>query len=523
MAAEEAPEEAPEPANETGLPDVVERRALVYASALGTEFDFHLLAAGMDVAEEPLAEALERLVARGLLREKVGGDRFAFVDDARRSQIYRTLSQSRLRVVHRRIAEAMERLGDPPDPALLPELGRHFFLGRDPARSYRYNLAAADLADARGDPAGAAIHLERARLDAARLPGRDPSEDTRLAERLGRLYFAMGDLKAAARLFADSLEETDPADRTRRASLWIARSRVAGDLKDTDAAVASAHAARALYQGLDDASGMAVAHRILSRLSYDRGRFQEALDEGMLALELLRHTSDDAALGALSVDLGNTFRELDPMLLDEAVAWYDRGLEQLVRARDDRGIALAHLERGRALAGRRPIEALDDLAKSRAAADRLHDPVATAWALLEGVPIRLLLGHIAEAERDNQLAESLLKPVDAPEARMRVRIQSGLLREREGRWEEAERAYRQVVDSAARRQDPAAQAEAQFFLARLYAKTRDLERARTAYLEAARLKLPRVRRALAPAFEELGRQLEGEPARPEGSAAPRAL
>ncbi|HTT25751.1 MAG TPA: hypothetical protein VMH90_02150, partial [Thermoplasmata archaeon] len=49
---------------DTGVLDALERRVLVYASALGPEFDFALLAASMEAEEEPLVEALERLVAR---------------------------------------------------------------------------------------------------------------------------------------------------------------------------------------------------------------------------------------------------------------------------------------------------------------------------------------------------------------------------------------------------------------------------------------------------------------------------
>jgi tetratricopeptide (TPR) repeat protein len=480
----------------------------VYASALGPEFDFSLLASSMEAPEEPLVEALERLVARGLFRERAGGDRFAFVDNARRGQIYRTLTQSRLRVVHRKIAEAMEARTDPVPPEIVAELGRHFFLGRVPAKSYRYNMAAADLADLDGALEVAALHLERARIDLAQVPEAPADADSRIAERLGQLYYALGDLRAAARLLAEGLDGADPADLPRRAGIWIARAKVAGDLRDPDAAMAGAQAARALYETLDDTAGLAVVHRRLARISFQRGRYQEALEEGMLALDLLQRSDDRRTQGALSVDLGNTFRRLDPELLPESVAWYDRAIQHLEAAGDAAGLAEAFLERGRALATARPVEALDDLATSRGWADRARDPLASALALLEGVPIRLVLGQVDEAERDNQLADSLLEPMEAPEPKERARLNAGLLREREGQWEAAEAAYREAIERAQRRQDPGAQAEAQFCLARLCLKTRDLEKAKGAYLAAAGLHLTELRPGLEPAFAELGRQLE---------------
>jgi tetratricopeptide (TPR) repeat protein len=517
VSAGERTTEPPPGATDAGVLDPLERRVLVYASALGAEFDFALLAGCMEAEEEPLVEALERLVARGVFREKAGGDRFAFVDNARRGQIYRTLTQSRLRVVHRKIAEAMERQLDPVPPELFVELGRHFFLGRVPERSYHYNLAAADLADQDGALEVSALHLERARIDLAQLPEQPTDTPSRIAARLGHLYYALGDLRAAARLFSEGLDGADSEDLQRRAGLWIARSQVARDLKDTDAAIAGAHAARTLYEALDDTPGLAVVHRSLARLSFQRGRYQEALDEGMLALELLQRSDDHRTQGALSIDLGNTFRRLDPELLPESVAWYDRAIDHLGLAGDSAGLAEAYLERGRALAHARPVEALDDLAKSRLAADRARDPLGNALALLEGVPVRLVLGQVDEAERDNQLAESLLEPLEATEPKERARFNAGYLREREGQWEAAETAYRDVLDRAQRRGDPGAVAEAQFSLARLYLKTQDVPRSRAAYAIAAELRLAVHRPALAASFEEIGRQLEGEPAAPSGS------
>jgi hypothetical protein len=71
------------------------------------------------------------------------------------------------------------------------------------------------------------------------------------------------------------------------------------------------------------------------------------------------------------------------------------------------------------------------------------------------------------------------------------------------------------VDRAQRRQDPGALAEAEFCLARLYLKTREIPKAEAAYAEAARLGLAGHRPGLAVAFEELGRHLEAALKEPE--------
>src|SRR5271166_5935012 len=104
-----------------------EHRILAYASAIGSEFDFHLLVAAMSANEEELAEHLEALVHQGVLVERSGGDRFAFTEEEFRARLYRSLTESRLRVLHRKIAEALESIRPGPPPELYGDLGRHYF------------------------------------------------------------------------------------------------------------------------------------------------------------------------------------------------------------------------------------------------------------------------------------------------------------------------------------------------------------------------------------------------------------
>src|ERR1700688_680467 len=162
-------------------------RTLAYASAIGREFDFSLLVSAMGAEEEPLAEEVEKLTHLGILRERSGGDRFGFVAEEARARIYQSLTASRLRVLHRKIAEAMERQFPEPPAEILPELGRHFFLGRVPEKSHEYNRRAAALARSDDAPEVAAHHLERARIDLRALPGNHVHREAELDRELGDL------------------------------------------------------------------------------------------------------------------------------------------------------------------------------------------------------------------------------------------------------------------------------------------------------------------------------------------------
>ncbi len=485
-----------------------ERRTLAYASAIGREFDFFLLAAAIGTDEEGLAERVERLTHLGILREAVGGDRFRFAHEESRTEIYRALTASRLRVIHRKIAEAMERLHPNPPDEIVPELGRHFFLGRVPEKSYVYNRRAAERARMDDAPEVAAHDLERARIDLQQLPGDRTAETAQLAIELGDLYYALGDVRGADRLYSEALEKSVHESPDLEARALLARAEVAREQLRGEEAIQRARSARQIFEATANQRGLASVHRVLGRVAYHRGIYREAVDEALAAAEIIERTGDRRLLGRVSIDLGNACRMLGPEYLAESVDWYERAIPLLTETGDWTEAARAYRNLARSVGDERPSDALEHLARSREFAERAHEPRSTAWALLTGVEYRLALGQVEGAERDNQLAGRLLERADDPLGLTRVELNRGSIAERRGRWEEGEAAYRATLRAAAQYHLPAEEAEAEFLLARLHFKTRDLARAREVYREAERHNLPRLRPSLAPGFHELGRQLE---------------
>ncbi|HXQ48897.1 MAG TPA: tetratricopeptide repeat protein, partial [Thermoplasmata archaeon] len=212
--------------------DPEQRRTLSYASAIGREFDFGLLVAAIGAGEEALAEEVEQLVHLGILRERAGGDRFGFALDELRAAIYQSLTASRLRVLHRKIAEAMEKLHPEVPDEIVSELGRHYFLGKVPEKAFQFNRRAADVAELAGDPEEAAHHLERARIDLKSLPGDHRELEAGLAERLGNVYLSMGNTRGADRLYREGLDLVGPRPSIVRARLVLARAEVARENRE---------------------------------------------------------------------------------------------------------------------------------------------------------------------------------------------------------------------------------------------------------------------------------------------------
>ncbi len=482
-------------------------RILAYASAIGSEFSFELLRAAMGADEETLAESVEKLIGLGLLRERPGGSRFAFVEEQDRAAVYRSMSESRLRILHRKIAEALERANPQPNDAVVAELGRHYFLGKVPEKSYTYNRRAADAARAANEPVAAIHALERALLDLGALGGPRVAERSELVEALGDLSFSVGAFRAADRYYRDALERAEHEPPRIRARLVLARAEVARENLEADAAVAGAREALGLFEVDRDPYGEAQAYRLLGRVAFQRGRYRDALDETMRALEALPADADPSTLGRLSIDLGNAFTLLGDDVRPVAVEWYERAVERLRAAHNYAELARALHNLGNAVGERRPDEGLELLERAREAATRAHDARAVGRSLLSGVELRIALGQMEEAERDNDQAGRLLEGLADALGSEQVTLNRGRIAEKRGRWDDAAQAYVTAAALARQLGLSADEADAQLYLARLRFKTRDREGARTAFDRATELKVTELSPRLERTYAELRQQL----------------
>lgn len=79
------------------------------AATVGRAFTFDLLTRASSHPEERVVETLDELWRRRIVRER-GSDAYDFSHDKLREEAYRRISPARRRLLHRRVAQAMERL-----------------------------------------------------------------------------------------------------------------------------------------------------------------------------------------------------------------------------------------------------------------------------------------------------------------------------------------------------------------------------------------------------------------------------
>jgi tetratricopeptide (TPR) repeat protein len=449
-----------------------EKRVLSYAASIGKEFEFLVLQAAMEMEEEPLAELLERLVHHGVLTELKGGDSYAFVREETLAQSYREISSSRLRVIHKRIAEAYEKLYADPPPEVIPDMGRHFYLGRVHEKSLIYNRYAASIAMNAFSPDVAIHYLERAREDLAALPGDHRLEEAEVLKEIGEQYGAMGEDAREDEFYGESLKKLPEEELTMRALLLLSQADAARDMDKLQLTHKYCEEAIRLLEKTGHKKGLAMAHRSLARAAYKESRYELGMKEIEATLGLLDPVKDALEVGRCYIEFGNfltaTSGPADPV---KAREYYQRAIQTLEPLHDYQELARAHNNLAIALGPNSPRDALNQLGVARDCAEKAKDKRFLAWILFNSVELHLALGEVMEAAQNNVEARRLLSKLDNPLGLQQVTLNDGILAQHRKAYEESETAYQDALKRAETLGYPQVIVETLVHMAQMHAET----------------------------------------------------
>jgi tetratricopeptide (TPR) repeat protein len=200
------------------------REVLSVAATIGREFDVTLLHLVCERPTQPLLDLLTDGVVHGVLtdvREHPG--RFSFTHTLIRDTLYDDLPSARRVALHRRVGEALERLGDP--DAYLPQLAHHFFHAvpaGDPKAAISYSLRAGRQALVRLAYEDALTHFERA-AEVASTVTIDDALRCDLLLSMGEAQEKVGSLTAARATFERAAEAARNLEDPHRLALAALR------------------------------------------------------------------------------------------------------------------------------------------------------------------------------------------------------------------------------------------------------------------------------------------------------------
>jgi tetratricopeptide (TPR) repeat protein len=507
-----------EPVPSEGPPDLVavllarlgslddnEQRVLTYGAVLGREFDFARLAVAGGVDEERLSEALDRLVLAGLLREK-GGEVYEFVSEAVRARVYANLTETRRRILHRRVGAALEARGGTSNF----ELARQFYLGRDYPKTVEYNLRAAETATRSFAFDAAVSHLARA-LEAERhRSDRDSRRELRLLTEYGRLLHETGDLVRSEETLdaAVAIARTTPSHELELGRVLLALAWTRVDRAMFPAAEALAQEALEILGRTGTPRDLLSAHRVLGSVYWRAADLPRAEEHQRIALEIAEREGTPIERGHALVDVANTLVPQGGDQFDVAMAMYARAAELFATADDPS--ARARVLMNRAVlefgAGRAPA-AFADLDAALASAERSRSPLWIGYCLLNLAQWKAEAQEVPAAETALGRAETTLAPLADGLARQQISMTRGMIAEALGRNGEGESNYRDALAQARAMHLAAESSEMLFRLAHLAFGQGDRSAARRWLDEADASGVDRHRPDLAPRVRALRRQL----------------
>jgi tetratricopeptide (TPR) repeat protein len=424
-----------------------ERRILTIAAVLGPKSRFAILTRTTDENEEALAETVERLVHQGLLRE-AENEVFEFQRGELREELYNGLTETRRRILHRRVAEAIEAAG-PKEVDSVFALARHYHLGRVDTKSLEYNRLAARFAADAFLPGVALVHLERA-LEAHRRCRPDHlSEEIELLLETVRQLRRVGELDRAEQTLR---QITDRSDMIAAATLpqkdllplYLALVRSdQGRWEEADRLVSDLIRARGDQEW--EPAARLVAVRLAGELAYFRGDYPAALQYHAEGLATTKQMGDARETLLEEVRYARSL-SMRPGELEASIDRLRAAAAALERMGEKAEAAEAYIYVGVALGMRHePEETLAAFEQALHLAREANDPRRTGWALFDIADTLHDLQRLDEAEARNREAREQLERVGDRFGLAQTYVYEGKIRRSRNDPDGAEQALKEAL------------------------------------------------------------------------------
>ena len=296
----------------SSIKDVITRRLskvdpramkmLERAAVIGRNFGLNVLEKVAESNEEEFVDDLDLLVKSKILAEDPGSgtDMYRFTSSALRDGVYESISNVKKRMLHKKVAKAIEDIRGKGSSEVVYTLAHHYMLARDSTNSVLYLARAGDLAFR-------AFALEEANKhyrSALELLTKVEPNDEHLAQRAsillsqGIIHSTIGELDAALKEIDEvqtiSEKLKDPKLKA-RALFWLGK--VLEQHSNIPAASEQFQTSFDLFKEQSDIIGQSMALQSLGLCNMRRGEYQKALEvlgSGMELAEKARSVGDQA-------------------------------------------------------------------------------------------------------------------------------------------------------------------------------------------------------------------------------------
>jgi len=381
-----------------------EKKILRYAAVAGDRYTFDILREVTGLGDEELLDSIDKLMDADIIQEvpNTEEEEYRFDHKLIRSVIYDSMSKSRVRIMHKSVGDAIEKLYGYNIDAWIFDLARHFSVGKQSQRNYKYSMMA-------GDKAFQALSFDSAveyYLSAFRTIDLLPaSVDLNIEAEKLRISMIVGDLYSGLGLWNNA---------TKYYNVALKVAEVAGDEKaEVKALISRAHSKRSFgkYQDAEvdyerafksarnsnDVQSLGEIQRGLGYVHWRKGENDQAIEHYNQGISFSMKAGDMSSMSKIFIALGNVYNHWGQH--EKAIEYYIKSIDELEKIGDYSELARAYNNIGDIYLQMKQWEkAIESFDRCREASEKIGNKNMVAWALFNSSEALAHTGELDKAE-----------------------------------------------------------------------------------------------------------------------------
>lgn len=459
-----------------------EKKVLMFASLIGTEFDFRILEEVMDIDVIELLDIIDSLKEQGIIDEveDVDEEIYRFHHMQTRTILYEEMSRSRKRVSHRRIGEILEDFYEDELEEHYFELSQHFYEAREYEKAYRYSKKAGEKALQSLDIYRGRDYFEKALESLRRAKGiEDSSEkEIELMKMLGSIYSDIPEWDTAREIYEEVLKNARNIDDKYEEGRGLMRlGHVYKYMGEYDKAEEYLNEGLDICEELDDLSGIAQCNRGLGYVKWREGLFKKAERHYQEAIEKAKKADDDKELALNYLNLANVYAQRGEH--EKGIQFYQKSLPPLEARNIYRELARAHNNLGDQYMKKEEWDkAIEYFDRCIEYAEKIDNKSYYGWGSFNAAEAYSKKGETEKGWEYIEGIEELMDEIDDHIGLAAVHHKKGLLHEVDGELDEAIERYKKALETMEPYDVPFNTAEYRLDLGLAYRDKGEVEKAR---------------------------------------------
>lgn len=473
--------------------DKDEKKVLIFASLIGTEFDFRILEEVVDMDVLKLLDVIDRLKEHGLIEEVQDSEEelYRFHHLQTRTFLYEDIGRSRKRISHQRIGNILEDLYEDEIKDHYFDLSRHFFEGEEFEKAYSYSKKAGERALKGLDIYSAIDYFERS-VESLRKSGLEKKdEEYELMKRIGKLYQDITDWEYAEKIYSEMIERGKELGYEKLEALGLTNLGFIynnkGDFKKGEELFEQA---KEVCKKLDDDKGLARCYRGIGFIHWREGELEEAKSISREGLKFAQKAEADKEIALNYLHLGLIYGHEGKH--DKAIKYYKKSLPPFQARNQYRELGRAHNNLGDQYMKKEEWEkAIEHFDKCIEFAEKIDNKRLWGWGSFNAAEAYAKKGDTEKASKYLEGVEEVMAEIEDDLGMAAVQNNKGLIHQKKGDLDEAVRRFEESLKVLEDKDVPFTRAETNLYLGLAHKEKENYDKAKD-YLRKAHKTLKKI-------------------------------